>query len=600
MLASFEDLIGLLQSAGPEAALAPCVEALRASPDDYRLHHLHGRILNNLSRLPEALSALDLALERQSQNAMIQSHRGHVLRQLGRREEAHDAFVAALEIDRNTIPACSGLAMLMLEQQQYREASDLFHRAAQLEPDNAMHWYNLGLTLQSAGKLQNAGQAYRRVLELNPDDADARCNLAATMQSDGNLDEAARLYREVIAQSPGHPQATAALAGIHDLKDEDDAAFALLAPWLSGSEPADNAIHLAAAQLQKKTGDSDSAIRHVDQVIERRESGWLQRSTAHFIRASISDRQGDYDTAFEHAALANKLREHEYRPEDQRAWIERLMSVFPLQREPAQDDRAPTVVFIIGMPRSGTSLVEQILDSHSQVFGAGELAVLGQFAKSIRGKPGQQQYYPYSVSGLNDEDRGRLAAELKEKYRGLAGGSAVITDKMWRNFEQLGLIQYLMPGARVIHCRRDPRDTSLSCFLQSFGASGPPFSYGLSHIGHFFGLYRQLMAYWGRTLEIPVLDVDYETLVDKPETEIARLLDFVGLSWEKECLDFHRNTRVVKTASNEQVRQPMYRTSIGRHQNYERHLGELYAALEANGVELESQVVPAPSSGGRK
>ena len=234
-------------------------------------------------------------------------------------------------------------------------------------------------------------------------------------------------------------------------------------------------------------------------------------------------------------------------------------------------------VFIVGMPRSGTSLVEQIAASHSQVFGAGELKDIGKLALEL------------GASNRNWQctDVRRLADRHLEGLRVLGRGADRVIDKLPDNVFQLGLIATLFPSARVIFCHRDPRDIALSCFFQKFSAGQLMFSYDLADCGNRYRETARLMAHWHRVLPLRMLDITYEALVADLEGESRRLIAFLGLEWEPACLDFHHTQRTVMTASSWQVRQPLYARSVGRWRRYEQHLDPLFAALAVVGSDEE-------------
>ena len=310
------------------------------------------------------------------------------------------------------------------------------------------------------------------------------------------------------------------------------------------------------------------------------------RPSLHLAAAELFERLGRYDDAFDQARLANEATRRPYDPAAPR----RLgLAADPLLHArqpqgaaaPTHGDRRP--VLIVGMPRSGTSLVEQILDSHALIAGRGELATLGRFVGSLSVSDGPSgatctpRRWTRCRSAAN-----RLGSEyLASLTAGLdpaKSGALCLTDKTPLNFYALGLAEVLLPGCRVIHCVRSPLDSCLSCYFTRF-AFGHEFSADLSHLGAFYRDYRRLMAHWGRVLSLPILDVRYEDLVLDVETEVRRLLEFLGLPWDDRCLQFHKNPRRVATASKSQVRRPLYATSIGRWKHYEKHLGDLFDAL---------------------
>ncbi|MBI3462463.1 MAG: sulfotransferase [Planctomycetes bacterium] len=235
-------------------------------------------------------------------------------------------------------------------------------------------------------------------------------------------------------------------------------------------------------------------------------------------------------------------------------------------------------VFVVGMPRSGTTLVEQILASHPDVFGAGELPDIPSIVDTLPRYAPNQMRYPGCLAFLGPPViRGFADAYLK-RVRTLDATSERVVDKWPLNYLHLGLMALLFPRARIVHCRRDPLDTCLSCYFQRFRGDHE-YSYDLAHLGSYYRTYERLISHWREVLPMPVLELHYEALIDDPQATSERLLAFCGLSWQERCLRFHESPRPVSTASNWQVRHPLYRSAVQRWRNYEAHLGPLRDAL---------------------
>jgi len=235
-------------------------------------------------------------------------------------------------------------------------------------------------------------------------------------------------------------------------------------------------------------------------------------------------------------------------------------------------------VFIVGVPRSGTTLVEQILASHPMVYGADELSTLSELAETLAELPGTTKGFPWVASDLGRDSAARLGQAYLDHLASLDSSSARVTDKMPANYFHLGLIAAILPGARIIHCRRDPMDTCFSNFIQFFG-DHHYYSYSLEHIGVYYREYARIMDHWRRVLPLSMHEVFYEDMVEDPERQTRALLDHLDLPWDDACLEFHQTRRAVRTASHWQVRQPIYRTSRQRWRRYEPHLRELAAAI---------------------
>lgn len=244
----------------------------------------------------------------------------------------------------------------------------------------------------------------------------------------------------------------------------------------------------------------------------------------------------------------------------------------------AEGNESALPVFVVGMPRSGTTLVEQILASHSLVHGAGELHDVQDIARTLPRHTPAGTPYPACVHELDGTIMRGFGDAYVRSVRTLSQDSLRIVDKMPLNYLFLGLLALLLPNAHIVHCRRNPLDTCLSCYFQRFRGS-QEYSYDLGHLGRYYILYRQLMDFWVDTLPLPILHVDYEELVADPETIARELVAFCGLKWQERCLDFHCADRAVTTSSNWQVRRPVYRTAVERWRNYAPHLGPLRAAL---------------------
>jgi hypothetical protein len=293
---------------------------------------------------------------------------------------------------------------------------------------------------------------------------------------------------------------------------------------------------------------------------------------------------GDTDQAFAHLDRGNRLHRGRLRyavqdDVEQFAEIARSLDADSLAQRAGSGDPSKRPVFIVGMPRSGTTLVEQILASHPQVFGAGELGTLERILIERFGPGLSPTGRARRLAGLTGADLTAIGSAYVGAISALAPGAQRVTDKMPSNFRLAGLIQLALPNARIIHCRRDPVDTSLSCYARKF-SRGQDFAYDLRELGTYYRAYDGLMTHWRAILpEDRLLEVVYEAVVDNLEPQARRLVAFCGLDWNDACLSFHETQRQVRTASVNQVRQPLYRTSVARWKAYASHLGPLLEAL---------------------
>ena len=341
-----------------------------------------------------------------------------------------------------------------------------------------------------------------------------------------------------------------------------------------------------AAALE--AGDTTTAIVPGDGYFERLltvlkdgAASAADRMRLHFAAATIFEQAGEIETAFEHYSAGNDLKDVVFDPAQYAVHIGQLIETFDkdvFAKVKSWGSRDERPVFIVGMPRSGTSLVEQIIASHHGVFGAGELETFNKFFGTLAEHCKSEADYPDCINDLSAETVAAMANEHLSTLSDLAPNAHQITDKMPTNFLHIGLIAALFPLARIIHCRRDPRDTCFSIYGRDF-AGDHAYAYNQANLGRYFRQYERLMVHWQRTLPNSILDVQYEALIADQETETKRTLEFCGLDWDENCLAFHETDRTVRTWSYRQVRQPINKTSVARWRKFATHLKPLLDEL---------------------
>lgn len=463
---------------------------------------------------------------------------------------------------------------VLYAQGRFQEALAHFLAAVRRQPEAAEHHYRAGLALWGLAQHDAAKRAFEEAILLKPNDAHAHGELGRVLLAMGQPQRAEKHARRAVNLAPEDRELSVALASVLEADGQIDAAWAIVDRLLRiGLESTDLALVYAriAPRRQRRAEALDLVIRLLknDRVSQSR-----QKSALHFAAANLLDQAGRFDEAFQHASLANALRAANYDPVQVERSIQNWIDYFSpaaLARLPRAGHGSELPVFIVGMPRSGTSLVEQILASHQSVYGAGELDWIARLCESaVRRCSRGAEPALQCLDRLTAKDASELAAQYLAPLAALNPAAARITDKMPTNFIYLGLIALLFPQARVIHCRRDRLDTCLSCFLTDFGA-GYEFSFSPQSLGHFYRQYDRLISHWKSVLDVRMLEVNYEQLVGDVEGQARRMIEFLALPWDERCLRFHENRRFAGTASNAQVRRPVYQTSVGRWRNYERY-----------------------------
>lgn len=468
-------------------------------------------------------------------------------------------------------------------QVQGKDSLAALQQAAELLPGDAVTHYNLGNILHERGRLNEAESSYRRALQLVPNGADTHVNLGKTLQDMGRIAEAESSYRRALQIKPDHAEALNNLGEILMASGRMDEAEISLRRALQ-IRPDYLKVRLSLASVRKVKADDENFAALVA-VEESAQNGALPLSgeeavCLHFALGKSYGDLGEHARAFPHFLEGNRLQRatFDYRPEwvaQHFAAIMRNFDAATLERLRGAGDASTLPIFVLGMPRSGTTLVEQIIASHPAVHGAGELPDLTAILRrEVAGAT-----FPDNLHSL---DQARLSAWGADYVAGLqrrAPAAQRITDKMPANFLALGLIHLMLPKAKIIHVRRNPADTCLSCFTTLFN-HGQQHTYDLAELGRYYADYERLMAHWRRVLpEGAFFEVRYEDIVADQESQARRLIEYCGLAWDDACRDFHRNTRAVHTASMTQVRQPIYTSSVERWRPYEKFLGPLFDAL---------------------
>ena len=579
--------IALQEDGKPEAALEYLDEVLRLEPGNAMAHSNRGNTLQRLERSGEAVAAHREALRLEPGFARGWSNLAMALNSIGEHAQAENACRHALKLDPDTVEPYINLAASLKEQGRLGEATTTVDRALKIAPKHAPAHSMAANILREQGCLNEALDHARHAVALSRN-TEALTTFGNMLQSVGRPEEAEQQYREALKRAPHSASLHNSLG--HALLDQGrtDQARDLFRSALALGDDASTAMLNLGYAHRFTPHDPEPARMQalLEELPEDTAQAREQRMRLHFALAKARRDCGDHVAAFEHYRKGADLKRArlDYNADEQDRRFDQVIQACSgkqLARLRGHGHRADSPIFILGMPRSGTSLVEQILASHQQVHGAGELPDLSLIANNrVRDGKGAPIPWPEYLASLAPENLAELGQRYVERVAARLPESRHFTDKMPANFFFLGLIHLILPHARVIHCKRDPRDTCLSCYTTLFSGM-QDFSYDLGELGRFYRGYERLMAHWGRVLpEGAFITIEYEHLVEDLEGETRRMLEYCDLPWDPACLSFHENRRAVRTASISQVRQPLYRSSIGRWKEYESFLQPLLESLE--------------------
>lgn len=499
----------------------------------------------------------------------------------------------------NDLRAALEQALQLHQSGNLKQAEALYGKILQQHPGQPDALNLLGVMATSVGQPEVAIDLISQAVTQLPHEPDFHGNLAAAYQAAGRLPDAVRHYREAIRLNPAAVNQYLFLSDA--LQEQGDLEEALALSLQSLRVNPDSA--LAYCSLGELAGHgcytlTDADVQHVQELLDAGRQSPQDASLLYFTLAAHWERSGRFDQAFACYRQANDLKQQVYRSANQsfdqakhRALIDSLLAVFSpefVQRVRNFGIDSATPVFIVGLVRSGTSLVEQILASHPEVHGAGERKDIDQLTTNLHKQFPGSAAYPACVPHLDPGLARNLAYGYLQRLARPAGTASRITDKMPHNYLHLGLIAMLFPRARIVHCRRKPLDVCASAYFQNF--KWQPHTASLDDIAFHHGQYERLMDHWRRVLRLPIHEVDYEQLVADQEAVSRELVAFCGLEWHERCLSFYRTERVVQTASKLQVRRPIHDRSVGRWVPFQAHLQPLRLALR-----LAPRSVPLPT-----
>lgn len=579
--------IALRQQGKLVEAISVFLQALKLKPDFAQAYNELGSAQQLAGRLDEAAERYRRAMSLNPSYALACFNLATVFAAQGKISDAIVTLQQAIKLQPEYVEAHTLAGQLLRAEKRLDEAIFYFRQAVKLKPGDAYGWNALGgavVARSGTNYYPEAEQCYREAIRHNPEMPEFYLNFAVLLRQRGRHEEALELFRKAAELRPGYETAIGGIAQTLEHKGDFDGAYATIHPLLDQGT-SESTVALAYAVIARHINQRDAAVALLEKIVLLPKPAHELR-TLHFALGKLYDSMKEYDKSFRHFATAHCIESATYDPAQNSRKFDELIEVFSAEnmaRLPRSTSRSNLPVFIVGMPRSGTSLVEQILASHPQIYGAGELEDMHRMSETLSTMLGGKINYPQCVASAKRKHLDELAQRHLAMLRKLTKTATRVVDKMPHNFLALGLIELLFPGAHIIHCKRDPIDTCFSIYGLPFNASHP-YTDSLEHLGSYYLEYLRLMEHWKTVLSVPILEVQYEELVADQERISRQMVEFCGLPWDERCLNFHEAERLVTTHSYDQVRRPIYKQSVARWKHYERHLDPLIEVLGRNGV----------------
>jgi tetratricopeptide (TPR) repeat protein len=561
--------------------------AIDLRPDMAEAHNNIGNALRVLGDKEGAIQAYQDALTHRERYPEAYNNLGTLLQAQGKLEEAEHALRKAIQQNPRYVEAHNNLASLYVAQQKDVEALRVLGDALKFAPANVQTLLITARIQLRRGAHLAAEQASRAALKQEPENAEALTVLGQVLHETDRYDEALQMLERAVEANPNNPEAQNFYGVALKSMGRLDEAREHILDALRRNHMMYGAYANLSDLVDFSKGEGDELFKRMDAIFSgarNPEAGHLL--ALHFAYAKALDDRGEHERALEHYITGGRMKraQLDYKESETFGFFDGIRAAFPkevfedrkFQGNP--DDRP---VFIVGMPRSGSTLVEQILSSHPDVYGAGEVKYLSIALGKLRDRFPSLPKYPEMMSKITPAQLEIASKSYQQSIAQGAGDAKRITDKLLTNYFFLGLINLLFPNAKVIHTQRDPVDTCLSGFTKLF-KDDMPHSYDLGELGRYYGKYRELMEHWEKVLPKGFLTtVQYEDVVADTEKEAKRLIKFLGLPWNPKCVDFHKSDRPVKTASVAQVRKPIYKTSVKRWKKYGDGLQPLVDAIDS-------------------
>ena len=521
-------------------------------PNNSELYHEFGIALIAQNQPKLAIEKFLQSVRLDPKNANYNSDLGEMYRRIGLLDQAIKFNLEAVKLNSELDNTNYNLGLAYFGKEDFDKAIVFFEKAIKVNPKHGFAWNNLGSSLEKLDKLKLAHEAYEKAVDLNSNHLEALNNLATTNTQFNKADEAVKIFNKAIDVHPHFFEAHFNLSALKKYTKEDPH-FRLL----------------QEVPQHKKQFNAFEAIRY------------------HFAYGKSLDDVGEYDNAFNQYNLGNQLQSKltPYNQKKNDEIVSKTIEIFNINfinklKSESVNDNNRTPIFIVGMPRSGTSLIEQILDSHQSIYGAGELKDLSESLESNVKKLSNEQNLDF-IGKAKKSFFEEVCNDYLNKVWELSPNSKYISDKMPGNFFNIGSIYLAFPHAKIIHSMRDPMDSCFSNFTKLF-KDDMRFTYNQENIGNYYKDYHTIMEHWRKVLPSDfICHMKYEDMINDTEKEARRLTSFIGLDWDPNCLKFYDNNRNVKTASMMQVRKPIYKSSLARWKNFTKHLKPLYNKVKS-------------------
>ena len=571
---TINQLLNLYNQGELKAAVEQAQALTEQYPDAFIIWNILGGVNNGLGRVQAASEAFKKVTELNPAYADGFNNLGVVLKDQGKLEEALASFTKALAIKPDHVDAYNNMGNALQDQGKLEEAIASYNKALSLKPDYANAYNNMGNALKDQGKLEEAIASYNKALSINPDYANAYNNMGNALKEQGKLDEAITSYEKALSLKPDHAEAYNNMGLALQDQGKLDEAIASFNKALEIKPNYAEVFRNLSSLIKYKPDNTQVAL--VCEMIKRSDLKDDDRCHLQYTYAKMNEDLGNLDAAYDNYSSGGKLRQKllSYDFKQDELTFEKIKNTGPKLKEFAfsKPFHAATniPIFILGMPRSGTTLVEQIISSHSEVHGAGELPFLSRFTHV-------NNIYNQTISSVSIlEVRKNYLNELEK----VSHGKPFVTDKMPQNFLHISILLKALPEAKVIHVKRDPAATCWSNFKHYFSSRGLGYCYNLKDTVNYFKLYQDLMYSWDQQYSDQIYHLDYDKLTVEQEPETRKLVEYLKLGWEDDCLSPHKNKRSIRTASQQQVREKVYTGSSQAWRKFEPYLNGVFDEFE--------------------